>query len=205
MTETKTTKYSTVIIIPSKITVTPITLSMIRRTSSSTSTSTESSFFHDTTFLDNQRVFYNNFDTDPLILGTHPTNGAFSNCFKRVRTYADKLMLDIFIEICSEGYVGGNNASSKIKLVHKICKHLQMLKQAHVPRGGYKYTPDKLYVKCIIIVTGLPDCVSLWSIILCSVYVSALITNLKDKMEETTFDLPPLNSMGNKPAQIQGL
>ena len=65
------------------------------------------------TFLDDQSIFENTFNTDPLILRTSPTNGTSSNCLKCVRTYADKCMLDIFIEICREDYVGGNYAGSK--------------------------------------------------------------------------------------------
>ena len=65
--------------------------------------------------------------------------------------------------------------------------------------------PDELYAKYISIIAGLPNGASIWSIILCSLSVSSLNTNLKDKMEETFLIMPPLNNMASNTLQIQGL
>ena len=96
-------------------------------------------------------------------------------------------MLDIFLEICREDYVGGDDAGSKSKLVHEVCKKIVIIEIFSAD------TPDEIYAKYISMVAGLPDDVSLWSVILCASYYSALSNNLKDKMEESNFCMPPLN------------
>ena len=53
--------------------------------------------------------------------------------------------------------------------------------------GKYIDTPDELYAKYIGIIGSLPNDASLWSITLCSLFFSALTTNLRDKMEEQYF------------------
>ena len=122
-------------------------------------------------FLDAQDLFDEMFGLKPLILDTQPVKGTPVECLSQVRTYADKCMLDIFLEMCREDYVGGDDAGSKIKLVHEVCKQLSLIKISNVD------TPDKIYVKYISMVAGLPDDTSLWSITLCSSYYSALSTN----------------------------
>ena len=116
-------------------------------------------------------------------------------------------MLDVFFQICRDDYVGGDDAGSKGKLIHEICKSLTKLKQEYNLQGvGYKTdTPDELYSKYIGIVAGLPDDATIWSVNLCSTYYSALHNNLKDKMEESDFCMLQLNNMGTKALQIEGL
>ena len=177
----------------------PITPKMSRLFGNPSASATISSFFGPMTFLDTQNVFKTIFGHDPIILDTEPVKGTPVECLTRVRTYADKCMLDIFLEICREDYVGGDDAGSKSKLVHEICKQLSLIKMTN---GD---TPDEMYAKYISMVAGLPDDASLWSITLCSSYFSALSINLKDKMEESNFCMPPLNNMSNKASQISGL
>ena len=159
------------------------------------------------TFLDDQKEFDQIFGLNPIILGVNPITGSSSDCLKKARLYADKCMLDVFIQICRDDYVGGDDAGSKGKLIHEICKSLTRLKQEYNVRGvGHKTdTPDELYSKYIGIVAGLPDDATIWSVNLCSTYYSALHNNLKDKMEESDFCMLPLNNMGTKALQIEGL
>ena len=111
-------------------------------------------------------------------------------------------MLDIFIEICRDSYVGVNDQNSRNKMTHDICKQLQLLKQHH-DRG--EDMPDELYAKYISIPAGLLDGANLWPITLCSSYFCTLTIHLKDKVEESGFSMPPLNPMTQKLTQIQGL
>ena len=69
-------------------------------------------------------------------------------CLKRVCTHSGKYMLDIFLEICREDYVGDGDASSKRKLVHEICKQLSLIKM----KNGD--TLDKMYARYISMVAG---------------------------------------------------
>ena len=64
-------------------------------------------------------------------------------------------------------------------------------------------TPDDLYAKYISIVAGLLDDASVWFVNLCSTYFSSLTTNLKDKMEKSSFCMPSLNNMGTKALQVK--
>ena len=184
---------------PSKKTPAQVTPKMSRLFGSSNNTATISSFFGSTSFLDDQMIFDATFGSNPLILDSQPTKSGPVDCLTRVRTYADKCMFDIFLEICREDYVGGDDAGSKSKLVHEICKQIGNIKMTNVE------TPDEIYAKYISMVAGLPDDASLWSITLCASYYSALSTNLKDKMEESNFCMPPLNQMCDKASQISGL
>lgn len=73
-------------------------------------------------------MFNCTFGDTPVILSSKPTNGSINNCLPRVRVYSDKCMLDIFIEICRDNYVGGNDKKSRNKMIHEIYKQLQLLK-----------------------------------------------------------------------------
>ena len=41
-------------------------------------------------------------------------------------------MLNIFLEICREDYVGGDDAGSKSKLVHEVYKQISLIKMSNV-------------------------------------------------------------------------
>ena len=147
------------------------------------------------------------FGTNLIILGPNPLTGISSDYLKKARLYADKYMLDVFLHICKDDYVQRDDTVSRGKLVHEICKSITKLREEYNERGsGHKTdTPDELYAKYISIISGLPDDASVWSINLCSTYFSALTTNLKEKMEEFSFCIPPLNNMGTKALQIEEL
>ena len=106
-------------------------------------------------------------------------------------------MLDVFFDICHEDYIGGDKGGSAGKLVHQIYKNILSLKQ--------NSTPDDLYAKYIGIIAGLPEDANLWSLTLCSAFFSALLTHLKNNMEETDFLMPLLNNQSTKTLQICGL
>ena len=137
----------------------------------------------------------------------NPITGSSSDCLKKSRLYAKKYMLDVFIHIYRDDYVSGNDAGSKGKLIHEICKSLARLKQEHTVRGmGHKTdNPDELYSKYIGIMAGLPEDATILSVSLCSTYYSALNYNLKNNMEESDFCMPPLNNVSTKALQIVGL
>ena len=85
------------------------------------------------------------------ILDTPPVKGNPVECLSRVCTYADKCIMYIFLEICREDYVGGDDTKSKSKLLHEVCKQLSLIKFSNVD------TPDKIYAKYISMVAGLPE------------------------------------------------
>ena len=68
---------------------------------------------------------------------------------KKARPHADKCMLDVFIQICRDDYVGGSDTGSRGKLIHEICKSLTNLRQEYTINGiDHKTdTPDELYSK----------------------------------------------------------
>ena len=140
-----------------------------------------SSFFGSISLLDEQDVFDNTFGLTPLILYIQPMKFTPVEYFSRVRTYAEKCMLDIFLKICREDYVGSDDAGSKSKLVHEVYKKIGIIKISSAD------TPEEIYTKYISMVAGIPNDASLWSIILCASYYSALSNNLKEKMEELIF------------------
>ena len=48
-----------------------------------------------------------------MILGVNPITGSPSECLKKARLYADKCMLNVFLHICKDDYVGGDDAGSQ--------------------------------------------------------------------------------------------
>jgi len=164
-------------------------------------------FFGPMSFLDDQRVFDSVSGKNLIILGLNPHDNSLSNCLTKARLYAEKCILDMFLHICKEDYIGGNNASSEGKLIHEICKSISSLWQEYNERevGRNSDTPDELYAKYISIVASLLDDASPWYVSLCSTYYSALNNNLKDNMDELSFSMPALNSMNTKALQIEGL
>ena len=181
--------------------------SMSRLFDSTVSSDIIVSYFGSLNFLDCQQAFFTTFGHQPPILAAYPLSTTACDILGRVRAYADKCMLDVFLELCREDYVGGFDVSSKRKLVHEICKIIGGMTQEFVsPRGNKGIdTPDELYAKFLSIVSALPDDASLWSITLCSAYYSALSLPLRDKMELSAFVMPALNTMGTKALQIAGL
>ena len=73
--------------------------------------------------------------------------------------YADKRMLDVFLAISQNDYVGEEDVDSKRTLVHKVCKIISDLKQEqNIPgTGAMRETPDELFARYIGIVAGLLD------------------------------------------------
>ena len=89
---------------------------------SPTSGSTLISFFVDMGFFGNQTVVHDVFGKHPVLINVQPTNGGIAECLKKIRIYADKCMLDIFLAICREDNVGSQDKGLAGKLVHAICK-----------------------------------------------------------------------------------
>ena len=54
----------------------------------------------------------------------------------RVRDYADGCLLDVFLEVCREDYVGRVDKNARKKLVHPICKNISEIKQVRKRTGG---------------------------------------------------------------------
>jgi len=140
---------------PVKHSPAPISPKMSRLFGSPNSESTVVSFFGDIDFLDNQSTFDEVFGKDPVLFNVHLTSGGVAACLKKVRTYADKLMLDIFLDIFRDNYVVGEDKVSKSKLVHEICKELELLSQFDKSRNT-EVTPGELFAKFLSIIASLP-------------------------------------------------
>ena len=105
-----------------------------------------------------------------MILSINVNTVTFTSCLKMLRSYAEKCIFDIFLDIYCQNYVDGDGTGAQSKLVHEICKRVLGLRQEYiVSRGGKTVdTSDKLYTKYIAIVARLPDYADLWYVTLCS-------------------------------------
>jgi len=79
-------------------------------------------------------------------------------------------MLDVFLAVCCEDYVGAEDVGSKRKLGHEICKIMLSIEQESTAPGKGKVmdTPNKLYAQYISIVAGIPDDATMLSVTLFS-------------------------------------
>ena len=107
--------------------IAPVTSKMSRLFGSPSYAATVSSFFGSMSFLEKEDVFDDTFGLTPLILDTQPMKDTPKECLSRTHTYADKCMLDIFLEIRTENYVGGDYSGSRSKLVHEVCKQISII------------------------------------------------------------------------------
>jgi len=146
------------------------TPSMIMIVGLKQSGSQRSTYCGDLTFLDCQNTFVETFGTSPFLLNEKPIDNGAAGCMTCVRDYADKCMLDVFLAICCEDYVGVEDVDSKRKLVHEISKIILSIEQEITAPGKDKVTDtlDKLYAQYISIVVGLPDDATMWSVTLFS-------------------------------------
>lgn len=71
-------------------------------------------YFGSLDLLDCPQEFDSTFGVNPMILSASPTSNATSDVLQRVRSYADKCMLEYFLEICRKDYVVGFDVGSKI-------------------------------------------------------------------------------------------
>ena len=81
------------------------------------------------TFLNCQNEFFETFGSSSFLLNEKPNNSGPEECMTRVRDYAGICILDVFLAICREDYVGAEDVGSKRKSVHEICKIVSDLKQ----------------------------------------------------------------------------
>jgi len=107
----------------------PSTTSMSMIVGLKTSGSQRSTYCGDLPFLDYQDKFVKSFRLSPFLLNEKPNTNGTVECMICVRAYADKYILDIFLVICREDYVGAEDVGSKRKLVHEICKFILDIKQ----------------------------------------------------------------------------
>ena len=197
----------TLITPPNGGTTTPLTLSMSMIMRLNSSGSRRTTYFGELSFLDCQDKLSETFGSSPFLMNERPANSGPGGCMTYVRDYADTCMLDVFMAICWEEYVGAEDVGSKRKLMHEICKIISDLRQEYTVAGKRKLTEtlDEWYAQYISIVEGLLDDATIWSITLYSSYFSALTASLKDKMEERAFLMPPLNNIHTKATQLDGI
>jgi len=119
-----------------------------------------------------------------MVVGTNPALDANVSCSSRVLQYANKCLFNVFLDVCCQDYVEKIVENAKKKLVHEIYTHISDLQQSMKPPGGRNImAPDVLYTVFIEIIVQLPEDASLWSITLCSTFLSVLSTNLRYKIE----------------------
>ena len=199
---------STVVSTPKEQMVSTPTPRMSRLVGNQSTKSLITSYFGDLDFLDNQDKFDGVFGKAPLIIGTRPASEINVSCMGRAQKYADDCLLDVFLDVCRQDYVGRVDINARKKLVHAICKNIADLLQVKKGAGGKveELTPDALYASYIGVVAGFPEDASLWSLTLSSSYFSALSPSLRDKMEEEeTFRMPSISGMGSKTKQLERL
>ena len=105
------------------------------------------SYFGTIDFLNSQDIFDAICGKISTILNVQPANNSPINFLPHMRLYADKCMLDIFLSICHENYVGFIDSSVKGILVHKICQYILELCQEKSVSGGEKWTIPAVYSK----------------------------------------------------------
>ena len=127
-------------------------------------------YFGSLEFLDTQTTFDVIFGIEPVILDTQLASNNSVSYLEHIHVYADTYIMDVFLDICRDDYVGGVNNGSKKKLVYEICKSILDIRQDYTtPRNSKAMeSPDKLYSRHIRVVAGLPHDVSLWLTTLCS-------------------------------------
>lgn len=81
------------------------------------------------TFLDCQKYFDTTFDLSPGLLNAQPDKNNPASFLKRVHTYADCCILDVFITIYRDNYAGPEDIRSERKQVHEIYKIITKLRQ----------------------------------------------------------------------------
>ena len=159
-------------------------------------------------FLDDQESFASVFGNKPQLLGSDPSRLDTRDIGDKLRSYADKCMFNIFLNICREDYVGTDDGTSDSKMVYEICKKIAELRMEWRTSPGNKlltYTPDELYAKYTSIVVGLPDNATVWLLPLCNTYFSALVGPLQDKMDLDNFRMPGLDGHIAKTLQLGAL
>ena len=93
-------------------------------------------------------------------------------------------------------------------MVVEICKRLAKLRMEwRTPTGNRLMTdtPDELYAKFISTVASLPDDATIWPLLLCTTYFSALVIPLQDKMKYNDFRMPNIHGLTTKTLQIGAL
>ena len=93
-------------------------------------------------------------------------------------------------------------------MIHEIYKRISELKMEYKTSRSNRArvdTPDVLYSKYIGLVVGLPDAATKWPLPLCTVYYSALVITLQDKIDEESFNIPSHSVLQTKTLQIQAL
>ena len=72
-------------------------------------------------FLDNQSSFVSVFGLKPPIFESNTSRLNSDNIGVKLRTYANKCISDVFLEICRAYYVGIDDSTLESKMVYTIC------------------------------------------------------------------------------------
>ena len=165
-----------------------------------TSSSDEvTSWFGNPDLLDDADVFAREFGTStpqlfpPQPVTTH-TSDSTNSAYDGLHRYAQKCMFDVFLHTCQIDYVGSGKGVDSILAVQEVCTRISELKQQFRNKHGKMdiMSPDELFNMYLQLVPSLPDDTSTWTgIQLGSSFFNALIDELKNKMLQGNFRMPP--------------
>ena len=165
------------------------------------------SYFGPMTVLDDQSSFESSFGRNPELFSSN-LSLKDNDTRKKLYSYAENCMFDVFLAIVRHDYVGTLDVVSETKMIHDTCKKLSALRMAYkLPNSNRMHldTPDDLFSKFLGTVAGLPDDASKWSLPLFTTYFSALVVLLQDKMEEDKFEMPLHSGLITKKLQVVSL
>ena len=146
-------------------------------------------FYGDFSFLDSQTNFINVFGKNPLLLGRKPENSDDTALTKsQLKQLVDKCKLKIFLHQTKTEYVGETLIQNGKNII-AVCKEISALRQDELTKNGVNcISPSILSNKFTQLVTNLPSDAKLWTITLCTTFMSALNKDLVESMtEDTTF------------------
>ena len=157
-------------------------------------------------FLDNQEEFYNTFGQKPQILPPVPSSKDTDTVQKVIRDISDKCRLDIFMHLCMMDYVGEATVDPSLN-VQEVCRKISSLKLNYIHNNKQVTdTPDELFNKFSSLSVNLPNDAKTWPIQLCSVYLSALSSEISEEMtSDPTFNIPDLTTLTTKSSQLDAL
>ena len=180
--------------------------------SASTKSSEETvSWFGHADFLDDADAFVNEFGTTtPQLLPPQPVNPhdstSSNRAYDNLHQFAQKCMFDVFLHVCQIDYVGSGKGVDSILAVQEVCTRISSLKQQFRNKHGKMdiMSPDELFNMYLQLVPSLPDDTSTWTgIQLGSSFFNALIDELKNKMLQTNFRMPPSTHPATKGSELR--
>jgi len=173
---------------------------------SASSGTSETGYFGELTFLDDQQVFQDTFGVQPLILAFWP-NDTTEHPKEALVALADKCYLRCFLDQCQLDYVGKESDLDNAKALQEITSAIHRLQQITTSSSGQRISlsPDDLYLQYMALLPSLPEDCSTWSLVPSHAFFHALSPMLQETIEDTDYVLPATNALSSRSAHLAAL